>query len=258
MVQSCHISLIDEEDFQDIHKNAYPIVVCYNGRDHFTPMRPTTQSKFLKWKLNKELGPIVSAALLVKEELDKPKFSPAVLTAVNQLEDSIVQTLPTIFPSSLSSHLKAVAAHNKAGALHRGPVLQPGGEHVSSSHTEPVPDPASTATQPSLPDTDQPAEEPPVKRRSPKKYVCHHCSVVKPRKPDLIGHLWKVHREGEPIICEIPPCTGQSFSTKAALKKHVDGQHKKSGPSNAKIATMAPGLRPTMWSTELQNMVPGW
>ena len=168
MVQSCHVSLIDEEDFQDIHKNAYPVVVCYNGRDHFTPMRPITQSKFLKWKLNKELGPIVSAALLVIEELDKPKLSPSVLAAVIQLEDSIVQTLPTISPSSLTSHLKAVAACNKAGPLHRGPVLQPGGEHVSSSHTEVALDPTSTATQPSLPDTDQPAEEPPVKRRNAK------------------------------------------------------------------------------------------
>ena len=234
MVQSCHTTLIEEADFKDIQKNAYPIVVCYNGRDHFTPMRPSSQSKFLKWKLNKELGPIVSAALLVIEELDRPKLSPAVLTAVNQLEETIVQTLPTISPTSLSSHLKAVAAWNKAGPLHRGPVLQPGGEHISSSDTQPAPDPASTSTQPSLPDTDQPAEEPPVKKRGPKKYVCHHCGVVKPRKPDLTGHLWKVHREGEPIICERPPCTGQSFSTRAALKKHVEGQHKKQWPYKCK------------------------
>ena len=38
MVQSCHTTLIEEADFKDIQKNAYPIVVYYNGRDHFTPM----------------------------------------------------------------------------------------------------------------------------------------------------------------------------------------------------------------------------
>ena len=218
-----------------MHKNAYPIVLCYTWRDHFTPMQPSSQSKFLKWKLNKELGPIVSAALLVIEELDRPKLSPAVLTAVNQLEDTIVQTLPTISPTSLSSHLKAVAARNKAGAVHRGPVLQPGGEQVSSSDAHPALNPASTSANPlSVPDTDQPAEEPPVRRRGPKKYVCHHYGVVKPRKPDLTGHLWKVHREGEPIICERPPCTGQSFSTRAALKKHVESQHKKKWPYKCK------------------------
>ena len=39
-----------------------------------------------------ELGPIVSASLLVIEELDRQKLAPAVLAAVNQLEDTIVQT----------------------------------------------------------------------------------------------------------------------------------------------------------------------
>ena len=228
MVQSCHTTLIDEPDFQNMQKNAYPIVLCFNGKDHFTPTKPSSESKFYSWKLNKELGPIVSASLLVIEELDKHKLAPAVLTAINQLEDTICQTLPVISPTSLSSDLKAVAAQNKVGPLHRGPVLQPGGEHISSSDTQPAPDPASTSTQPSLPDTDQPeSEQPRVKKRPPNKYVCHHCGVVKPRKPDLTGHLWKVHREGEPIICERPPCTGQSFSSKATLKKHVEGQHKK-------------------------------
>ena len=202
MVQSCHTTLLEEADFKDIQKNAYPIVVCYNGRDHFTPMRTSSQSKFLKWKLNKELGPIVSAALLVIEELDRPKLSPAVLTAVNQLEDTIVQTLPTISPTSLSSHLKAVAAWNKAIPLHRGPVLQPGGEQVSSD-AHPALDPASiSANLLSLPDTDQPLQRNHQLEGEVQKNMCVTTGVVKPRKPDLTGHLWKVHREGEPIICE--------------------------------------------------------
>ena len=232
MVQSCHTTLLDESDFKEIQKNAYRIVVCYNGKDHFTPTRPSTESKFYGWKLNRELGLIISASLLVIEELDRHKLAPTVLTAVNQLEDTIVQTLPIISPSLLSSHLKAVAARNKAGPLHRGPVLQPGEQQVSSSHTQSAPEPASTSTQPSIPDADQPEvpEEPPVKRRTPKKYVCHICGVVKPRKPDLTGHLWKAHRQGDPIICERPPYTGQSFSTRAALKKHAEGQHKKKWP----------------------------
>ena len=110
-------------------------------------------------------------------------------------------------------------------------MLQPGGQDVSSVHTQSVADPASTSTQPSISQADDPeAKEPTVKRRGPKIYVCHICGVVKPRKPDLTGHLWKAHRQGDPIICERPPCTGQSFSTKAALKKHVEGQHKKKIP----------------------------
>ena len=191
MVQSYYTTFLDEADFKEIHKNAYPLVVCYNGKDHFTPTRPSTESKFYGWKLNRELSPIISASLLVIEELDRHKLAPAILTAVNQLEDTIVQTLPIISPSSNSSHLRAVAVCNKVRPLPRGPVLQPGGQDVSSAHTQSAPDPASTSTQISIPDADQPeAEEPPVKRRTPKKYVCHVCGVVKPRKPDLTGHLW--------------------------------------------------------------------
>ena len=192
MVQSCHTTLLDQPDFKDMHQNAYPIVVCYDGKDHFTPTRPSTDSTFYSWKLNRELGPIISASLLVIEELDRHKLAPAVLTAVNQLEATIVQTLPIISPSSLSSHLRAVAACNKAGPLHRGPVLQPGGDQVSSSDTQLALDPASTSANPlSLPDADQPEapEEPRVKKKGPKKYICHICGVVKPRKPDLTGHL---------------------------------------------------------------------
>ena len=49
------------------------MVLCFNGKDHFTPTKPSSESKFYSWKLNKELGPIVSASLLVIEELDKHK-----------------------------------------------------------------------------------------------------------------------------------------------------------------------------------------
>ena len=171
MVQSYHTTLIDEPDFQNMQKNAYPIVLCFNGKDHFTPTKPSSESKFYSWKLNKELGPIVSASLLVIEELDKHKLAPAVLTAINQLEDTICQTLPVISPTSLSSHLKAVAVWNKVGPLHRGPVLQPSGDQVSSSDAQPALDPASTSTNLLfLPDADQPEapEEPPVRRKGPK------------------------------------------------------------------------------------------
>ena len=181
MVQSCHTTLLGDADFKEIHKNAYPIVISYNGTDHFTPTRPSTESKFYGQKLNHKLGPIVSASLLVIEELHRHKFDPAVLTALNQLEATIVQTLPIISPMSNTSHLRAVVACNKRGPLHRGLVLQPGGQHGSSLHTQSVPDPASTSTQPSIPDADQPqVEEPPVKKKTPKKYVCHICGVVKP------------------------------------------------------------------------------
>ena len=174
MVQSYHTTLLDDADFKEIYKNAYPIVICYNGSDHFTPTRPSTEPKYSGWKLNRELGPIISASLLVIEELDRHKLDPAVLTAVNQLEATIVQMLPIISPISNTSHLRAVAVQNKRGPLHRESLLQPGRQDVSTLHTQSVMDPASTTTQPSISQADDPeADEPTVKKRTPKKYVCN-------------------------------------------------------------------------------------
>ena len=222
-----------------ICKKMHILLFCASmGRTTLPQQKKSSESKFYSWKLNKELGPIISASLLVIEELDKHKLAPAVLTAINQLEDTICQTLPVFSPTSLSSHLKAVAARNKAGPLHRGPVIQPGGEQVSFSDAQPVLDPASTSANPlSLPDADQPEapKEPQVRRRrGPKKYVCHICGVVKPRKPDLTGHLWFAHQQGDPIVCDRPPYTGQSFSTRVSLKKHIESQHKKKWPYKCK------------------------
>ena len=102
MVQACHVTLLNEADFNrdNMPRNHYPLVICYNGRDHFTPTKPTTDAQFYKWKLNRELGPIVSASLMVIEELDRHMLDPNILNAINQLEATIVQTLPIISPES--------------------------------------------------------------------------------------------------------------------------------------------------------------
>ena len=239
MVQSCHTTLIDEPDFQNMQKNAYPIVLCFNGKDHFTPTKPSSESKFYSWKLNKELGPIVSASLLVIEELDKHKLAPAVLTAINQSEDTICQTLPVFSPTSLSSHLKAVAVHGTRQALCTGGLCFSQVESrflllMLSRHW----------TLPPHLQTHFPFQmQINLKHQrnhklegggGPKKYICHICGVVKPRKPDLTGHLWFAHQQGDPIVCDRPPCTGQSFSTRASLKKHIESQHKKKWPYKCK------------------------
>ena len=118
MVQAAHVTLVNEADFnkEKMPRNAYPLVICYNGRDHFTPTKPTTDAQFYQWKLNRELGPIVSASLLVIEELDRHMLDPNILTAINQLEATIVQTLPIISPTANASHLRAISSHNKQGA----------------------------------------------------------------------------------------------------------------------------------------------
>ena len=72
-------------------KNAYPMVIVYNGRDHYVPTRPTTYAQYYKWKTEKELAPILSAGLLVIEEMDLEFLSEAERNACNELEACIVK-----------------------------------------------------------------------------------------------------------------------------------------------------------------------
>ena len=85
MMQSAHIWEIGKVA-KTIHKNTYPLVLCYNGRDHYTPTRSSSPEKFYRLKMEKELGPVLSVALFIIEEIDRTKLPANVLTEVNEVE----------------------------------------------------------------------------------------------------------------------------------------------------------------------------
>ena len=70
MMQSGHVRELNPADYLNMHKNQYPIVLVYNGRDHYAPTRSSEPQQFYRWKMEKQLGPILSAGLLVIEEVD--------------------------------------------------------------------------------------------------------------------------------------------------------------------------------------------
>ena len=105
MVQSCNFTLIDASDYsRRMEKNAYPLVICYNGRDHYVPTKPTTYQHFYAWKTEKELAPILLAGLLVIEEMDLRFVSDEQKEACNELEACIIKHLPTLSPQVNAAH----------------------------------------------------------------------------------------------------------------------------------------------------------
>ena len=86
MTQSAHIRELNPGDYTNMHKNQYPIVLCYNGRDHYMPTRSASPQNYYRWKMEKQLGPILSAGLLIIEEVDRTKLPANVLNEVNQVE----------------------------------------------------------------------------------------------------------------------------------------------------------------------------
>ena len=227
MVQSCNFTLLDPTDFsRRMEKNAYPLVIVYNGRDHYVPTKPTTYANYYQWKKEKELAPILSAGLLVIEEMDLQFLTDAERDACNELEACIVKHLPTLSQKVNAAH-HAMAAR-APGPGSRGPVFHQvprkevpaaPGQPSSSSHTA---QPGSTVA------TDEPAPQPQVPPPGPKRkkqtYTCEHCGKGFSRKPALVGHLWTDHQIGEPIVCHI---CDKSFSQKSALTKHKKNIHDK-------------------------------
>lgn len=184
--------------------------------------------------MERELGPVLSAALFIIEEIDRSKLPNNVLTEVNEVEAQIVKSLPIISSQSNASHLRKVSS---AQTAHRGPVFaKEGGSQIPSapcsSDLPPGPAPAgTTATTSSSPGTYQSTEK---RGRRPKKggYICNICGKKRDRKSDLDGHMWTAHRVGEPIQCNIAPCSNRDFSNKSALRSHIKTQHTKKHAHN--------------------------
>ena len=221
MVQSCHETLLDPGDYhKGMQKGIYPIVICYNGFDHYVPTRPISQAAWHKWKLSHELAPILSAGLLVIEELQRDQLEPQLLDAVNEVEACILKNWGKFNAKVVSAHHSIVQK-----APRRGPVFS----MASSEPDVPLPDaqPSSSSQPgPATPATETVSAEPPTKAGR-KRYICDVCGVSKSRKPALVGHLWAVHKMGDPIVCNLAPCVDNSFSTNAALKTHIKNIHQK-------------------------------
>ena len=114
-----------------MHKNTYPLVLCYNGRDHYAPTKSCSPEKFYWWKMEKELGLVLSAALFIIEETDRTTLPSNVLTEVNEVEAQIVKSLPIISKYSNTSHLRQAAMME---VLHKGPVFaQETGSQISGT-----------------------------------------------------------------------------------------------------------------------------
>ena len=201
---------------------AYPIVIVYNGRDHFVPTRPVDNIAYNTWKLKKQLGPILGAGLLVSKEINKATLDHTLLTSLNEVEACLAKHLPTLSPEGYDSYLtQAIDAPT------RGPAFDPeiGAPLISAP---PAPSgPSSGATAATSGPGSETAPPPPAKKKGRQPHVCEVCGTVKTRKPDMDGHRWFYHHLGTPIVCNIPPCKQKDFSARSALKQHVDNIHKK-------------------------------
>ena len=218
LVESGHLTKIDPKDFQNqrLQPNAYPIVLGFNGRDHYFPTVPSTVHEFNEWKVVHQVGPLLTGVLLAIEDVDfkDPRLTDQKKQSLQTVKTCILQNLPTI---SKESHTTYQSKIRKSV----GPVFaQPGSHTGSSASGEPE---VSSSHLPDPPTTSSTTQHDSTKKKGKgkrKKYICQHCGEGKDRKPDLTGHLWTKHNVGEPIICTLGECGGKSYSTLSSLRQH--------------------------------------
>ena len=170
IVESHNATLINPSNFpKTMVRSAYPIVIVYNGRDHFVPTKPSTNREFYKWKLEKQLGPILSAGLLVICELDRSLLDNTLQNSVSEVEACIVKHLPILSPEANEAHHVDVVV-----APQRGPCFehQPAGPLISAPDTPPVLPSSSTAST-DVPGGQGPASQPGKKPRKSYNAIPH-------------------------------------------------------------------------------------
>ena len=228
--QSAYNVQLHPRDFKSLTKNCFPIVIAYNGRDHFVPTIATSENDFLNWKIHKEFGSLLAATLLIGKECDRPGVPAGTAASIRAVTKCLETHLPKI---SKSSHTYYLQLRGRSAKTHRGPGVDPSTGPIPStstfsSHPPQPPAPSSTSStcvqsQP-IPDPAAGAEE--QEEEPIRGYKCQHCGVVKGRKPDLRGHLWTAHGLGTPIVCNLGNCKNKSFSCDSSLKQHIRTQHR--------------------------------
>ena len=229
MVQSAYDVKMWDRDFKNMQKNHYPILICYNGRDHFVPTIPVAEKDFLAWKIHRELGSLLAATLVVAKECDRPGLGRVTASSLRAITNSIESNLPKISKKANSYYL---TLSTKSSKTHRGPGVNPLGPKISGASApsslpqqdRPFPSTSAAGAVPQEPSGAIEEEE--EEEYTGKGYKCSNCGVIKARKPDLRGHLWTVHKLGEPIVCNMGNCANKSFSHPSSLKQHIRTMHK--------------------------------
>ena len=204
-------------------KNHYPIVIAYNGRDHFVPTIPASESDYLAFKIHKEFGSLAAATLLVSKELDRPTVPAGAARGIKAIEKVLEENLPKISKKAYSYYKQLM----RNTSIYRGPDVKETSAvpHTSGQSSSVSADPSSSATLPAGA-AEEEEEDVSEEQGTSKGYKCAECGKVCARKPDLRGHLWSKHGIGEPIVCNLGNCSGKSFAHESSLKQHQRTQHR--------------------------------
>ena len=169
-----------KEDLEYIDRQRVPVVIVYNGRDHFVPSIIMSQVEYNKWRLS-ILVKFAEASLEVIDDVDSNFVSPEVAVHLTNMEEQFLTTIALC--SEEASPAKTGAAVARVRKSH-GPLFSsaipafgvpqsPVGSPVTSSHV-PSTLPKCTSRK---------------EKTGAKQHICHICGIAISRKSDLKDHL---------------------------------------------------------------------
>ena len=113
MIDSGHELKLHPDDFQNFERQSYPIVIAWNGHNHFVPTCVMSDIQHNQWKL-KELTILSEGCLKVISDINPVKCTDAQRVHLEVLKDNMELSRTLFAPHSTSS-----AEETSAGARSR-------------------------------------------------------------------------------------------------------------------------------------------
>ena len=199
---ACQVILY-ENDLINYYKQAIPIVLFYNSRDHYAPSVQVSAKLYNDFKIECFMS-LSSKAVELAQEIDTSFLTLSQKNALTGVQRDIDHCKLVFKETSAAATAAATAqAHPAEGPV--GPILR---EAVPSSSRVPHSDPPT-----------------PTKTKEKKSFVCDICGSIKYKKQDLDNHLRNVHQMdvGTTPYCDI--CK-KKYGNAASFKLHVNSIHK--------------------------------
>ena len=144
----------NNEDLRDVYKQAFPIAIVHNSRDHFAPTATISPQAYNTWKITNLHG-VLQISQTIIEEVDT--------TLLNSQQKNVIRAIQTdigdfskVFSAETSAAEITVTQAVTTGRHPQGPLV-------------PIPG--------SLPSTQPPSSSLGSKKIA-KKHICEHCEKV--------------------------------------------------------------------------------
>ena len=208
-IESAHETVLYESDLDHLDKEAWPIVVAYNGINHFVPSVIMSQQQHDAWKLSL-VTKMSKVTLNLVKRMDPKSMKPRQGQQLSALETCLKKSITVFEPVKPTGPVRSdpVASTSEWS---EGPLY---------SQAPDAPDPLSG---PSLSEDTEVFTEQTAITKVGKKYACAICGVKKSRKPDVVDHISHEHQIGPPIVCDM---CNRNFAAWKSVKAHKKRDHK--------------------------------